>query len=198
MEFDGDKYFLNDNLPNTIGKVRGFHGVFPAVLRAYAWVMSLGAEGLKEAASVAVLNNNYILEKIKKVNGASAPFARGRHRIEQVRYSWEQLTRETGVTVEDVICRMVDFGFHLWTSHHPFIVPEPFTIEPTESYSKDEIDEYIAGLEKVVEEAYKEPDKVKNAPYNSVVHKIDNSTLDDPQKWAITWRAYLKKHKGGS
>ncbi|MCK4645869.1 MAG: aminomethyl-transferring glycine dehydrogenase subunit GcvPB [Candidatus Aminicenantes bacterium] len=198
VEFDGDKYFLNDNLPNTIGKVRGFHGVFPAVLRAYAWVMSLGAEGLKEAASVAVLNNNYILEKIKKVNGASAPFARGRHRIEQVRYSWEQLTRETGVTVEDVICRMVDFGFHLWTSHHPFIVPEPFTIEPTESYSKDEIDEYIAGLEKVVEEAYKEPDKVKNAPYNSVVHKIDNSTLDDPQKWAITWRAYLKKHKGGS
>ncbi len=195
VEFDGDRYFLNYNLPNTIGKVRAFYGVFPAVLRAYLWIMSLGAEGLKEAANVAVLNNNYILEKIKKIKGASAPYARGRHRIEQVRYSWETLTKETGVTTEDVTCRMADFGFHLWSSHHPFIVPEPFTIEPTESYSKDEIDEYIAGLEKVVAEAYENPDKVKNAPYNSVVHKIDHSTLDDPQRWAITWRAYLKKHK---
>jgi glycine dehydrogenase subunit 2 len=195
VEFDGDRYFLNYDLPNTIGKVRAFYGVFPAVLRAYSWVMSLGAEGLKEAANVAVLNNNYILEKIKKIKGASAPYARGRHRIEQVRYSWETLTKETGVTTEDVAYRMADFGFHLWSSHHPFIVPEPFTIEPTESYSKDEIDEYIAGLEKIAAEAYEDPDKVKNAPYNSVVHKIDHSTLDDPEKWAITWRAYLKKHK---
>jgi glycine dehydrogenase subunit 2 len=155
----------------------------------------MGAEGLKEAARVAVLNNNYVLKKVKELRGAEAPYAEGRHRIEQVRYSWQKLKEETGVTTEDVICRMVDFGFHLWTSHHPFVVPEPFTIEPTESYSKDELDEYIAGLEKVVEEAYTDPDKVKNAPYNSVVHKIDQSTLDDPEKWAITWRAYLKKSK---
>jgi len=195
VEFGSNRYYLNYNLLNTIGKVRAFYGVFPAVLRAYSWIMSLGAEGLKEAANVAVLNNNYILEKIKKIKGASAPYAGGRHRIEQVRYSWETLTKETGVTTEDVTYRMADFGFHLWSSHHPFIVPEPFTIEPTESYSKDEIDEYLAGLEKIVGEAYEDPDKVKNAPYNSVVHKIDHSTLDDPEKWAITWRAYIKKHK---
>ncbi len=192
---NGESFSVNYNLPNTIGKVRGFFGVFPAVLRAYAWIMSMGAEGLKEAARVAVLNNNYVLKKIRELRGASAPYAEGRHRIEQVRYSWQKLKEETGVTTEDVICRMVDFGFHLWTSHHPFVVPEPFTIEPTESYSKDELDEYIAGLEKVVEEAYENPNKVKNAPYNSVVHKIDPSTLDDPEKWAITWRAYLKKRK---
>ena len=194
VEFDGHSYSLNYSLPHTIGKVRSFLGVFPAVLRAYAWVMSLGAEGLKEAARVAVLNNNYILKKIRGLRGASAPYAEGRHRIEQVRYSWETLTEETGITTEDVTNRMVDFGFHLWSSHHPFIVPEPFTIEPTESYSKDEIDEYFAGLEQVVQEAYEDPDKVKNAPYNSVVHKIDPAWLDDPKKWAITWRAYLKKH----
>jgi len=195
VEFDGDKYLLNYDLPGTIGKIRGFLGVFPVILRAYAWIMSLGAEGLKEVANVAVLNNNYILKKVKEIHGASAPYAIGRHRIEQVRYSWEKLTKETGVTTEDVTCRMADFGFHLWSSHHPFIVPEPFTIEPTESYSKDEIDEYIAGLKKVVEEAYDDPEKVKNAPYQSVVHKIDHSSLDDPEKWAITWRSYLKKHK---
>lgn len=195
VEVDGKKYFLNYELPHTIGKIRGFYGVFPAVLKAYAWIMSLGGEGLKEAAAIAVLNNNYILKKVKEIKGATAPYAKGRYRIEQVRYSWEQLTKETGVTTEDITCRMADFGFHLWSSHHPWIVPQPFTIEPTESYSKNEIDEYIAGLKKVVEEAYTTPEKVKNAPYNSVVHKIDHSTLDDPEQWAITWRLYLKKHE---
>jgi glycine dehydrogenase subunit 2 len=198
VKYDGNQYRLDSDLPHTIGKVRSFHGVFPVVLRAYAWVMSLGAEGLKEAARIAVLNNNYILEKVKEIKGASAPYAKGRHRIEQVRYSWEQLTKETGVSTEDVAFRMADFGFHLWSSHHPFIVPQPFSIEPTESYSKEEMDEYLAGLRKIAEEAYENPEKVKKAPYNSVVHKIDQSTLDDPEKWAITWRAYLKKHKNQS
>ncbi len=193
--FDGEKYFLNYNLPGSIGKVRGFLGVFPVILRAYAWIMSLGALGLKEAASIAVLNNNYILNKVKQIHGASAPYAKGRHRIEQVRYSWEKLTEETGISTEEISCRMADFGFHLWSSHHPFIVPQPFTIEPTESYSKDEIDEYISALNEVAKEAYENPEKVKNSPHNSVVHKIDNSTLDNPEKWAITWRAYLKKNK---
>nr|MDO8134659.1 aminomethyl-transferring glycine dehydrogenase subunit GcvPB [Candidatus Njordarchaeum guaymaensis] len=197
IEFDGERYFLNYDLPNTIGKVRGFYGVFPAILSAYAWIMNLGDMGLKEAANVAVLNNNYILKKVKEIRGASAPYAKGKHRVEQVRYSWQKLTEETGITTEDITYRMADFGFHLWSSHHPFIVPQPFTIEPTESYSKDEIDEYIAGLKKVVEEAYREPEKVKTAPLSSVVHKIDQSTLDDPEKWAITWRAYLRKHGKG-
>jgi len=194
VEYDGDSYTLNRYLPHSIGKIRGYLGVFPAVLRAYAWILSLGEAGLKEAAQVAVLNNNYILKKIRELEGADAPYARGRHRIEQVRYSWEKMTRETGITTEDVTNRMVDFGFHLWSSHHPFIVPEPFTIEPTESYSKDEIDEYVVGLRQVVKEAYSEPEIVKQAPHRSVVHKIDPSWLDDPQKWAVTWRAYLKKH----
>ncbi|MHC4728681.1 MAG: aminomethyl-transferring glycine dehydrogenase subunit GcvPB [Planctomycetota bacterium] len=193
--FDGEKYFLDYNLPNTIGKTRSFYGVFPVILKAYAWIMSLGANGLKEAANIAVLNNNYMLEKIKKIKGAAAPYAKDRHRIEQVRYSWEKLFADTGITTEEVTFRLADFGFHLWSSHHPFVVPQPFTIEPTESYSKDELDEYLAGLEHVVREAYEDPEKLKGAPYNSVVHKIDHSTLDDPKKWAITWRSYLKKHK---
>jgi glycine dehydrogenase subunit 2 len=191
--FDGERYFLDNNIPHTIGKTRGFYGVFPVILKAYSWIMSMGGAGLKEAAHVAVLNNNYLLENIKKIKGAASPFSAGKHRIEQVRYTWENLTQETGVTTEDVTCRMADFGFHLWSSHHPFVVPQPFTIEPTESYSKDELDEYLEGLRRVVQEAYEDSDRVKNAPHKSVVHKIDHSTLDDPENWAITWRAYLKK-----
>ncbi len=194
VEYDGERYSLNYEMPDSFGKIRGFYGVMPAVLKAYSWILSLGEEGLKEVARIAVLNNNYLLHKVLKIRGASAPYAEGRHRIEQVRYSWEQLTDDTGVTSEDVTNRMIDFGFHMWQSHHPFIVPQPFTLEPTESYSKEEIDEYIAGLERVSEEAYNDPELVKGAPYNSVVSKINHEWLDDPEKWAVTWRAYLKKH----
>ena len=89
---------------------------------------------------------------------------------------------------------MADFGFHLWSSHHPFTIPQPFTIEPTESYSKEELDEYLEALEHISKEAYENPEIVKTAPHNSVIHRCDNSWLDDPEKWAITWRSYLKKH----
>ena len=195
VDFDGTLYRFNHHLPHSIGKVRDFYGVFPAVLRAYMWVMTLGAEGLREVAEVAVLNNNYVMKKIQELKGAAVSYPKTPGRIEQVRYTWEKLTAETGVSTEDITSRMVDYGFHLWSSHHPWVVPQPFTIEPTESYSKAELDEYLAGLKKTVDEAYQDPDKVKNAPYRSVVHKIDNHPLDDPEKWAVTWRAYLKKQK---
>jgi glycine dehydrogenase subunit 2 len=194
VEFDGTQYYLNYNLPHTIGKVRSFYGAFPVILKSYAWIMSLGAEGLKEVANIAVLNNNYLLKKISQIKGATSPFKTGKHRIEQVRYSWEELYKETGVDTHNISLRMADFGFHLWSSHHPFIVPQPFTIEPTESYSKNELDEYLDGLRQIAEEARKEPETVKTAPHRSVVHKVDESTFDDPKKWAVTWRAYLKKH----
>ena len=194
VDYDGERYFFNYDLEHTIGKVRAFHGVFPAVLRAYAWMMSLGAEGLKEVARVAVLNNNYILGKIRKMHGASVPFDDGSHRIEQVRYSWQKLFEETGVTTEDIAYRMADYGFHLWSSHHPFLVPQPFTVEPTESYSKRELDEYLLALEQIVREAHEDPELVKTAPHNSVVHRYDPSWLDDPDKWAMSWRSYIKKH----
>ncbi|MHA1975277.1 MAG: aminomethyl-transferring glycine dehydrogenase subunit GcvPB [Candidatus Hodarchaeales archaeon] len=192
---NGSEYYLDYNVSHTIGKVRSYYGVVPAVLKAYSWIMSLGREGVEEVSKIAVLNNNYLLKKVLEINGTSAPYAKGHHRIEQVRYSWNKLTEETGITTEDITNRMVDFGFHMWSSHHPFIVPQPFTLEPTESYSKAEIDEYIAGLAKVAKEAYTDPNIVKNAPHRSVVHKLITDSLDDPDKWAITWRAYLKKWK---
>ena len=155
--------------------------------------MSLGAEGLEEVARVAVLNNNYLLKKVTEIRGASAPYAEGRHRIEQVRFSWEDLFNETGVGTFDITCRMADFGFHMWASHHPFVVPEPFSLEPTESYSKAELDEYIAALKRISDEAYENPEIVKTAPHSSVTHRPGHDTLDDPNKWAVTWRSYLKK-----
>ena len=198
VDFDGSKYSLNYDLPDSIGKIKMFHGGIPAVVRAYAWIMSLGEEGLKEVAKTAVLNSNYLLSKIKKIRGVHVPYAPGKHRFEQVRYSWGPLAEDTGVTTEDVQRRMCDFGLHYWTSHHPWIVPEPFTLEPTESYSKEELDEYVEALEEIAREAYENPEIVKKAPHRSVVHKIAQDWFDDPDKWAITWRSYLKKHGKGN
>jgi glycine dehydrogenase subunit 2 len=195
VEFDGHRYSLNADLPQSIGKTRAYYGTAQVALKAYAWIRALGAEGLREVAEVAVLNNNYMLAKICRIRGASAPYAKGRDRIEQVRYSWEQLYKDTGVTTEDIALRMADFGMHLWSSHHPFIVPQPFTVEPTESYSKEELDEYLAVLSQVSAEAYRDPQLVKTAPHRSVCHRIDPGPFDDPKRWAITWRLYQRKMK---
>lgn len=196
VEFDGAKYHLNYDLPDSIGKIGPFYGVAPVVVRAYAWAISLGAEGLREVAEIAVLNNNYLLKKMLEIPGVSAPYAKGKRRIEQVRYSWEGLTADTGVHSEELGLRAADFGVHYWTSHHPWIVPEPCTLEPTESYSKDELDEYAAILTHVSREAYTNPELVKTAPHNSTIHAIDHAPLDDPSQWAMTWRAYRRKVGG--
>jgi glycine dehydrogenase subunit 2 len=198
VDYDGSRYYLNYDRPDSIGKVGPFYGIAPVILKAYAWAMSLGAEGLREVAEIAVLNNNYLLAKMKEIRGVSAPYAKAKRRIEQVRYSWETLTRDTGVHSEELGLRAADFGVHYWTSHHPFVVPEPCTLEPTESYSKDELDEYVDIMAQVSEEAYSDPELVKAAPHNSTIHTIDHAPLDDPSKWAMTWRAYLRKMGEGS
>ena len=193
VEFDGETYSLDYDRPDSIGKIRPFYGYAPVILRAYAWVMSLGAEGLREVAEIAVLNNNYLLHKMLEIPGVSAPYAKGKRRIEQVRYSWEDLAEETGVHSEELGIRAADFGVHYWTSHHPFVVPEPCTLEPTESFSKEELDEYVAIMAHVAEEARTDPEVVKTAPHNSTIHTIDHAPLDDPSQWAMTWRAYRRK-----
>lgn len=193
VDLRGGSYYLDYDLPKSIGKVRQFYGVAQAVLKAYCWIMSLGAEGLYEVAKIAILNNNYLLKKLLEIEGFSAPFIMGKQGIEQVRYSIDALCKETGTTIEDFQCRMADFGLHLWTSHHPFVVPSPFTLEPTESCSKEDIDEYVGALRHIAEEARTNPDIVKTAPHSSVCHRVESEVLDIPEEWCITWRSYLKK-----
>ena len=160
---DGERFVLDDDRPLSIGKVRPWLGVVPNLVRAYAWVMSLGAEGLREVAETAVLNNNYLMSRVLAIRGVSAPYATGRRRIEQVRYSWEELARDTGVHSEDIGSRVADFGTHYWMSHHPYVVPEPMTLEPTESYSMADLDEYAAILAAVAREAYEDRDTLLSA-----------------------------------
>jgi glycine dehydrogenase subunit 2 len=195
VERSGDGFVLDHDRPLSVGKMRPWYGVAPNLVRAYAWIRSLGADGLRQVAETAVLNNNYLLAKVLAIPGVSVPFAAGRRRIEQVRYSWEGLTEATGVHSEELGIRMADFGTHYWTSHHPYVVPEPMTLEPTESYSRADLDEYAAMLSTVAREAYELPETVHNAPHASTIHQIDHGWFDDPDRWAVTWRVYLRKHR---
>jgi glycine dehydrogenase subunit 2 len=196
VEFDGKSYHINADRPDAIDKIRAFLGNVQTVVKAYAWAMSLGAAGLKAVAETAVLNNNYLLAGIARIRGASLPWpANATHRLEQVRYSWEQLYKETGVAAHDVMWRMVDYGLqHYMLSHHPMLVPEPFTIEPGESYSLDELDECIDILRRISDEAYAQPALVKTAPHRASVRRLDEAAVDDPAKWAFTWRAWQRKN----
>jgi glycine dehydrogenase subunit 2 len=196
VEFDGTRYYLDDDRPESVGKIRPWVGVAPNLVRAYAWIMSLGADGLREVAEIAALNNNYLMKRVLEIRGMSAPYAAGRRRIEQVRYSWARLAEETGIHTEQIGARAADFGTHYWESHHPFVVPEPATLEPTESYSMADLDEYAAILARVAEEAYADPEVVRTAPHNSTIHQVDHEVLDDPARWAVTWRAYRRKVRG--
>ena len=120
---EGDRYHLDYDRPESIGRVRGFLGNWMAVIRAYAWIRNLGPEGLKEVAEISVLNNNYLDNLLMAVKGVSRPYAEGHRRLDQVRYSLEQLKEDTGVGTEALRDRMVDFGIQsYWMSHHPWVV----------------------------------------------------------------------------
>ncbi len=189
----GDHYAFDGDRPDSIGRVRSFHGNLMGVVRAYAWVMSLGAAGLRTVAETAVLNNNYLAIHLARVPGVEIPFAGNGHRLEQVRYSWQHLAERTGIGTEDVKRRLVDFGLQgYFTSHHPMLVPEPFTLEPSESYSKTDLDEYVRTFHEIAREAYEEPEVVTTAPHRaSATGRIDADALQDPTRCATTWRAWL-------
>jgi glycine dehydrogenase subunit 2 len=196
VEFDGQKYYLDYRRPHSIGKISSFYGVAANFVRAYAWIMSHGPEGLRQVSEVAVLNNNYLMKKILEITGVTAPYEPGCPRIDQVRYSWEKLVQETDMCVTDISNRSADFAMHFFFSHHPYVVPEPATLEPTESYSRRDLDEYAAAWAQIAGEARNRPEVVKSAPHNAPIHQMTNPEfLTDPEKWSPTWRAYLKKHK---
>ncbi|MBV8566170.1 MAG: hypothetical protein JO273_12025 [Methylobacteriaceae bacterium] len=190
---------LANVVPEAIEKIRDFLGNVQTVLKAYAWTMSLGAIGLRAVAETAILNSKYLLSKIARLRGVDIPWPENKHRrLEQVRYSMERLHAETGVSSSDVKWRMIDYGMqHYMESHVPVLVPQPFTIEPGESYTLDELDECCEILERIIEEAYASPDRVKTAPHRASVPPLDLAAADHPRSWAFTWRAWQRKKANG-
>jgi glycine dehydrogenase subunit 2 len=199
VEFDGSRYRLEYDRPQSVGKIRAFHGVPATVVRSFAWILSLGAEGLREVAQTAVLNNNYLAARLAGVPGLDVSFAEtnSAHRLEQIRYTLARLQEDTGVGTVDVARRTADFGVaSYFPSHEPWLVAEPMTLEPSESYSRADLDEYAEIIAEVAREAYESPQTVLSSPHRSTVHQLDQAPHDDPERWALTWRARLRKGHG--
>jgi glycine dehydrogenase subunit 2 len=189
-------FYLKEGGEHSVGRIREFLGNIPTVIRAYSWTRSMGIEGLRDAANISVLANNYMEKRLLEIPGITKgmPDVKGR-RLEMTRYSLGELTADTGVSVFDVQNRMTDFGVDAyWLSHEPWFIPEPFTPEAGELWSVEDIDYWIDVLETVCNEARTNPELVKTSPHNQVVHKQNSTNLSDPAKWATTWRAYKRKY----
>ena len=149
--------------------VSPYHGNFAVVIRAYAYILSLGREHIKEVGPLSTLNANYIKESLKDVY--ELPIE-GLCKHEFVFDGLKD--KSTGVTTMDVAKRLLDYGYHAPTIYFPLLFHESLMIEPTENESKETIDSFIAVMRKIAEEAKTDPELVKSAPHNTPIGRVDD------------------------
>lgn len=168
--FDGNQYGLNSDRPDSIGKVKLFHGNIEILLRAYAYIECCGLEGLKEVSETAVLNANYLKESLKETY--HVPFS-GPCMHEFVMSSQHQRARDNRLNTMGIAKRLIDYGFHPPTVYFPLIVPEAMMIEPTETESKQTLDAFIDAMRQIDEESKSNPDCILQAPSRAPVGRVD-------------------------
>ncbi len=169
---EGGEYRLDSNRPDSIGKMRSFYGNFGVMVRAYAYIMTMGAEGLKAASENAVLNANYIM---KRLDGPfEIPLSDVVCKHEFV-ISGEKQHRENGVSTLDMAKRLMDHGYHPPTIYFPLIVHEAMMIEPTETEGKETLDNFIDAMIDIAREAKESPEIFHDAPYSTVVSRLDET-----------------------
>ena len=154
----------------SIGRIKAFWGNFGVILRAYAYILALGAEGLKRVGQIAVLNANYLRVLLKKKY--NLPF----DRICQHEFVLSDQGIPNNISTEDIAKRILDYGMYAPTIYFPLIVPGALMIEPTETESKKSLDNFIEVMNNIYEEARKHPEILKNAPHNMPVKRLDAVT----------------------
>ena len=165
----GGKFVRSYNVKHSIGKVRSFYGNFAVLVRAYAYILMMGGN-LKLASGDAVLNANYIKEKLKKYY--ELPY--DEPCMHEFVLSGE-LQHKKGVSTIGIAKRLMDYGYHPPTVYFPLIVHEAIMIEPTESESKQVLDEFVDTMIKIADEIDNTPDEVLKSPYTTPVKKIDET-----------------------
>jgi len=165
------QYLLKEDFPDTIGRLHGFNGNVGVLIRAYAYIMSLGAENLKKASQLAVLNANYIKEQLKD----TFHLAYDRPCMHECVFSDERQQAHK-VTTLDMVKRLMDYGFHPPTIYFPLVVPGAIMIEPTETESKTDIDLLVNAFKAIAKEAEEKPDLLHNAPSYSRRRRLDETT----------------------
>ncbi len=184
MEKDGGKLALDFNRKNSIGRVKAFSGNFGVLVRALAYILAYGP-GVRQATQDAVLNANYIRKHLEGV--FDLPYTRPS--MHEVVFS-DSIQKQNGVNTMDIAKRLIDYGFHPYTTAFPLIVPGAMMIEPTESESKDECDIFIDAMKSIAREAATNPELVKTAPHNTRVRRLDEVAA--ARKPILRWKPQPK------
>lgn len=181
VAYNGE-YYLDYDLPHTIGKVHGFYGNFQVLVKAYIYTLVMGST-IKKASEIAVLNANYVTHQLKD----HYELVYNPLRKHEVVLSCEKIKKETDCKALDIAKRLLDYGIHAPTIYFPLIVPEALMIEPTESESKEDLDTFIDVMIKIKEECYNTPDIVKGAPHNTAVTRLDEvkSARNPVVRWGL-------------
>ena len=179
VEKQGDKYVWAKSA-KSIGKVHSFHGNFGVIVRAYAYILTMGAAGLRLTSEDAVLNANYCKKMLSEA--FDSPFDRFCMH-ECVLTSKKQ--QEHGIHTLDIAKRLLDYGYHPPTIYFPLIVEEALMIEPTESESKETLDGFIDAMKKIAQEAAENPEIVHTAPHNTIVSRLDETLA--ARKPVVRW-----------
>lgn len=195
VAFDGKRYYLDYEKPHTIGKIRGFYGNVAVLLKAFAYILTLGAEGLEEIAEISVLNANYLKEKMRKIRVYELSYASKQPRKHECVFSAKTVFKETGIRALNIAKRILDHGVHPPTTYFPLIVEEALMIEPTESFEKEELDRFIEIMKNISEEAYTNPDVILGAPRNTAITRLDEAKASHPKTMDLSWRMHLKRAK---
>ena len=164
-------YTLSEDYPDSIGKLDTFHGHFGVMLKAYSYTLSMGAEGLKKVSQLAVLNANYIKEKLK----GDFYLPHDKPCMHECVFT-DQKQEEFKITTLEMAKRLMDYGFHPPTVYFPLVVQGAIMIEPTETESKEDIDRFIDAMQQIAREARENPDVLRNAPHRSKVGRLDETT----------------------
>jgi len=169
-EGEDGPFFLDYDRPESIGRVRSFHGQFGMLVRALAYIHAMGGEGLAQVAENAVLNSNYVRQGLR--DSYHLPYESPS--LHEVVFSDKWQSPE-GVSTLDIAKRMMDYGFHPPTIYFPTIVSGALMIEPTETVAKGELDSFIEAMQAIALEAKEAPELVKGAPYTTPVRRCDEA-----------------------
>lgn len=170
VAFDGENYYRNYNLKNSVGSVKGFYGNFGVLVRAYAYILMMG-DNLKEASENAVLNANYLKEKLK--GAYLLPY--DEPCMHEFVLSGEKQKHENGVSTLNIAKALMDENTHPPTVYFPLIVHEAIMIEPTESETKQVLDEFVDAMLKIAEVTKTNPEVVISAPHTTPVKRLDET-----------------------
>jgi glycine dehydrogenase subunit 2 len=167
-------FTLDHEGEKSIGRLRGFHGNYGCFVRAYAYICSLGASGLKDVSEVAVLNANYLLARLREKGALEyLPLAYGELCMHEFVLSGAPMKRAFKIKTLDLAKRLLDHGFHPPTVYFPLLVDEALMVEPTETETRETLDAFADAIAAILTEAAEDPSVAEGAPYTTPVRRLD-------------------------